>query len=268
MVDHKDSDATQRHQGGCMRGPIGHVYVIKFADGLVKAGRTSSPQKRIRSGSYGGRAIVDLWVSEKMAHSIYMEKNVLSAIDAMATSKINLEYFGGVDFQAAVEAAKRECEKAKEMFCPDAIEHEKKRSAAAADELIKLSFGLIENRSSQDNESKRKAHDGLVAIQNAVFYSSLGIRELLNVVAGEVCHLDVSNDDSERADRVLDLVEGCRSALDLIARVMTAEFTGDEISEIYDYSIQSKVMLESIRTLSGDEFKQSMSDNSNGGERA
>ena len=45
MADHKYSDATQRHQGGCMRGPIGHVYVIKFADGLVKLEGPHHPKK-------------------------------------------------------------------------------------------------------------------------------------------------------------------------------------------------------------------------------
>ena len=243
---------------------IGHVYVIKFTDGTVKAGRTSSPKTRIRSGSYGNRAIADFWVSEMMTNSRIMENNILRAINGMSASQIGREYFIGVDFQAAVEAAKNECDKEREMFIPEKIQEAKLRYAAAEEELARKTMGLL-SASSRKNTDDVLIDAGLTAIRNAVFYSSLGMHELLDVVTNEVCSLDAYDGDAERIDRVLDLVDGCRSALALIAKVMTTEFTREDFSELHEYSIKSKEMLEGIRTVPADELLKAVAANDNGG---
>lgn len=240
-------------RGVFMQCYVGYVYVIKFSDGLVKAGRTASPKTRIKNGGYGNRVIADYWVSEKLSNSCIMERKILSAIKNISTSQVGREYFGGVEFIAAVEAAKRECDKASEMFEPhsiqEAIEKHKSVTTAIANTVLDAS-GRLSTKAQNE-----KIELGLTAIRSSVFYSCLGIRERLECFDNDIFWIELGKNDAERLDEILSGIDECKSALLLIARVMSAEFTGGEFAELYEYAAKSKEMLESIRTLSVEECR-------------
>lgn len=242
---------------------VGYVYVIKFSDGLVKAGRTVSPKTRIKNGGYGNRVIADYWVSEKLSNSCIMERKILSAIKNISTSQVGREYFGGVEFIAAVEAAKRECDKASEMFEPhsiqEAIEKHKSVTTAITNTVLDAS-GRLSTKAQNE-----KIELGLTAIRSSVFYSCLGIRERLECFDNDIFWIELGKNDAERLDEILSGIDECKSALLLIARVMSAEFTGGEFAELYEYAAKSKEMLESIRTLSVEECRAMHQANDNQG---
>ena len=227
-----------------MRRPtIGYVYVIKFADGIVKAGRTASPSSRIQNGGYGSRKISEFWVSDRMADSHTMERKILSAIKAISSGVIGREYFKGIGFHEAVEVAKQECDKHKRIFDQDCIDETMARYDAKSTAMANTVLETLSSaeRTNQDNTS---IGCGLTAIRNAVFYSSLGIDERLDFVSEEVFSIESCAGAEDRIGNMLNVIDSCRSALCLMAKAMTDEVSREELAELYQYAMKSKAMLE------------------------
>lgn len=87
----------------------GYVYVIGFENGLVKVGHTQDPRTRISSikgaaRTFGTTYVTD-WVSPLHLDYRANEDALIAAMKSSGGTSGQREYFRGVSFQAAVEAA-------------------------------------------------------------------------------------------------------------------------------------------------------------------
>lgn len=81
----------------------GHVYVIERPDGLVKIGRTTSPDKRLRAITLqGGFKPKQTWLSDPLKHANFVEKACHSSLKAWRTIGEWFEY----PFDSAVITAR------------------------------------------------------------------------------------------------------------------------------------------------------------------
>jgi hypothetical protein len=84
----------------------GYVYVVGFDSGVVKAGRTSNPGRRIptlvREGRTQGVKLTGWVVSGEHSNFFTNERLLLGRIGKMADGSMG-EYFTGVDFEKASE---------------------------------------------------------------------------------------------------------------------------------------------------------------------
>lgn len=89
----------------------GYVYVIAFASGIVKVGRTSDPRTRLGSivghaGIYGD-APLNSWTSPRHMTSKQNEVSLIAAVQAAGGTSDKREYFKGVGFDQVVSLAER-----------------------------------------------------------------------------------------------------------------------------------------------------------------
>ena len=190
-----------------------------------------------------------------------MERNILSSLKKIATKQVGKEYFSGIEFDVAIEVAKGECDKEHQMFSKTAIQEASDKENKAIAATINRISPLMPIR----KQMTELEEIGLTAIRNSVFYSCLGIRETIERLENKIFSLELSDEVGDHLDRLMDSMDECRSALHLISKVITADFTDSEFSELYRYATKSKAMLESIRTLSSDECREMFELSSKGG---
>lgn len=88
-------------RGGC-------IYIVRFATGDAKLGRTQRPKQRIttltREAEAHGRSVTGVWLS--IAHRDYAanERKMLALGGEFSTGKRGREYFASVDVLALLEA--------------------------------------------------------------------------------------------------------------------------------------------------------------------
>jgi hypothetical protein len=106
-VSFKDLPATEP-----MRGR-GHVYILAFDHGMTKVGRAARPLRRVREHIYAGwvwdRKVLSGWVSDPLADEEAIEAQLLQWCSTHSERRGDSEWFRGLDFNAAVAAARAMC---------------------------------------------------------------------------------------------------------------------------------------------------------------
>lgn len=90
--------------------PGGHIYVIRFSDGVVKLGMTVNPSNRLqqhRTKAAGrGATVVEHYMSERHPEYIANELRLIAWGMAATGSTKRGEYFPGLSYIEAVEYAR------------------------------------------------------------------------------------------------------------------------------------------------------------------
>jgi hypothetical protein len=82
---------------------MSHVYVIEFDGGLIKVGRTSYPDQRIKTHestvcNFTKKKIVNKWISSKHGNAKENELKMISFCSSTGESTGSREWFKGVSF--------------------------------------------------------------------------------------------------------------------------------------------------------------------------
>jgi hypothetical protein len=87
---------------------MGHIYVIEFANGIVKVGQTADPEYRLVSLREKGNPITQRWVSGDLgARYKLTEGYVIGWAKKYGTVTKGREYFSGLGFDRAVTLARQ-----------------------------------------------------------------------------------------------------------------------------------------------------------------
>lgn len=89
---------------------LGHIYVVEFATGIVKVGKTSSPTRRIRAhgraAAIHGTEIANCWISQPHQNWSTNERQLIQFCASRGTQVAGRgEYFRGVSFADASQFA-------------------------------------------------------------------------------------------------------------------------------------------------------------------
>lgn len=97
------------------RSTSGHLYVVSFANGMVKVGRAAKVASRILThtgeAQRHGNAVVEYWMSPVIERFDVAETALIQWCEAQpgAVACSGREWFTGLDFAATVEESKRLC---------------------------------------------------------------------------------------------------------------------------------------------------------------
>lgn len=89
----------------------GYLYLVEFSTGVIKAGKTVVPRRRIRDHIHGaapyGVDVVNVWLSPELMQADVIEQLLLAALRGRWFCPAGDEYFRGSTFIEAVEVARQ-----------------------------------------------------------------------------------------------------------------------------------------------------------------
>jgi hypothetical protein len=96
----------------------GHVYLVSFSDGRLKAGLSWDPKTRVQQHAMdarrGGLSTADSWISQPLTDVARTEKVLLARLERNGAARLGKtrEYFTGLSFSRAVVLAEAICGRA------------------------------------------------------------------------------------------------------------------------------------------------------------